>query len=559
MHYYKFISIILILFTFSCKKDKEEPVVIETKTYDVEVPLSHGLKNSLEFVKVHSDVTPILKAKEDNIVLSWNFQVKDHRMSIYLKGLSFTLKGTENLEDFKGFSLEYIDDKDSISTFGELTKVTADSILTFSDKVKLSKGRNSFRLKCSLKDNANINNHLEITPLSMTISGKKYKLDLGSLQRKFGIALLQHGQGGIDTYRIPGLITTRKGTLIAVYDIRHNSSKDLQGDIDVGMSRSTDGGQTWQPTDVVIDMGEYGRKPEKLNGVGDPSILYDEKNHTLWVAALWAHGMNEKKMVWTGSRPGMSPRRTGQLVLVKSTNDGKTWSEPYNITSQVKNPDWQLLMQAPGRGVTVGDSVLVFPVQFKEKLDKPSIDGETYTPFASIIYSKDRGRTWQIGSGAKANTMESQAIVLNDGNLMLNMRDIHNKGNDSKTNGRAIAFTDDFGATWTNHSTSNSALVEPSCQASLIKDEFLVDGNLRSIVLFSNPASKAKRENMSIKVSLDDAESWLPKHTTLIDSGEGRGYSSLTKVDDEHVGILYEGSGADLVFQIYHIKELIRN
>lgn len=559
MRYNKFISVLLIFLAFSCVKKTERPTAIETKTYDTEIPLSHGLSNSLEFVKVHSEVTPILREKKDNLILSWSFQVKNDNIPIYLKGLGFSLEGTEDLGDIDSFSLEYTNAKDSIVQFGMLQKMESDSILHFEDKVKLREGENTFRLKCVLNATANINNHLEIRPTSMTISGKEYKLDLGPLQRKFGIALMQHGQNGVHTYRIPGLVTTEKGTLIAVYDIRHNSSKDLQGDIDVGMSRSTDGGQTWHAKDVIIDMGEYGRKSEKLNGVGDPSILYDKKNNTLWVAALWAHGMSDKKMIWNSSQEGLTPAETGQLILVKSTNDGKTWSEPYNITTQVKDPEWQLVFQGPGRGITIGDSVLVFPAQFKKKLEKLSVVGDLYTPFSTIIYSKDEGRTWKIGTGAKPNTTEAQVIVLNDGRLMLNMRDDLNRNKDVESNGRAVAVTDDFGATWIEHTTSNSALIEPNCMASLIKETFIIDGKQTSVVLFSNPASKTDRVNMSIKVSLDDAETWKPEHTTLIDSGEGRGYSSLTKVDDEHVGILYEGSGADLVFQVFHIKELIRD
>lgn len=556
--YYRFIAIALLFLFFSCERKKNEPMTVETKNYEVEIPLSHGLANSLESIKIHSKALPILRDKEDNLVLSWEFEVKNTNMPIYLKGLAFSLKGTESLDDFTDFFIESENLEDSSSQFGKIQQVNADSMLVFADKRKLTKGTNSFRLKCRLSKTANILNHLRVKPLSMKISGKKYSVEAAPLQRKLGIALLQHAQNNIHTYRIPGLVTTEKGTLIAVYDMRHDNSEDLQGNIDVGMSRSTDGGQTWHDTDVIIDMGEYGRKPEKLNGVGDPSILYDKKTNTLWVAALWAHGMSEKKKIWRESGKGLALNQTGQLVLVKSTNDGKTWSEPYNITSQVKNPEWQLVMQGPGRGITVGDSVLVFPAQFKEKIDEEALDGGDYTPFATIIYSKDNGKTWKIGAGAKANTTEAQVIVHNDSTLMLNMRDDRNRNEEVNTNGRAVAVTSDFGATWSSHATTNEALVEPNCMASLIKEEFWVKGEKQTLVLFSNPASKTQRENMSIKVSLDNAESWNEEHFTLIDSGKGQGYSCLTKVDDEHVGILYEGSGADLVFQAFHINELIR-
>jgi len=92
------------------------------------------------------------------------------------------------------------------------------------------------------------------------------------------MVLRAHGQDKTDTYRIPGLITTNKGTLIAVYDNRYNNSKDLQEDIDIGMSGSTDGGQSWQPMRVIMDMGEYDGRSQRLNGTGDPCVLYDHQN-----------------------------------------------------------------------------------------------------------------------------------------------------------------------------------------------------------------------------------------------------------------------------------------
>ncbi len=173
------------------------------------------------------------------------------------------------------------------------------------------------------------------------------------------------------------------------------------------------------------------------------------------------------------------------------------------------------------------------------------------------MYSKDAGETWQIGTGAKSNTTEAQVIALNDGSLMLNMRDDRNRNPKVASNGRAVAITKDLGATWTMHPTSNKSLIEPNCMASLIKEEFMVNGELKTLVLFSNPNSENKRNNISIKVSLEDAQTWNPENTTLIDAGLGRGYSCLTKVDNQHVGILYEGSGADLVFQVFHIDELL--
>ncbi|MCU0456994.1 MAG: glycoside hydrolase [Bacteroidales bacterium] len=364
----------------------------------------------------------------------------------------------------------------------------------------------------------------------------------------FGKVLRSAGQDNCHTYRIPGLVTTSGGTLIAVYDNRYNRSKDLQEDIDIGMSRSTDGGQTWEPMKVIMDMNEYGGRPEQLNGTGDPCILCDHNSNTLWVAALWMSGASPDQMLWYASKPGMLPEETGQFLLVKSTDDGITWSDPINITGQIKDPSWQLLLQGPGSGLTMKNGTLVFPAQFKADLGIPAIDGGQYTCHSTIVYSSDGGATWKIGTGAKPNTTEAQVVELSDGSLMLNMRDDRNRNDKTETNGRAVAVTRDMGKTWTTHPSSNSALPEPNCMASLISVELPIEGTRKNVLFFSNPDNRNFRRNMSIKASLNEGLTWPQEYRLELYDADCYGYSCLTAIDEKYIGILYEGAG-ELCFQ----------
>ena len=396
---------------------------------------------------------------------------------------------------------------------------------------------------------------IESVDLTYSLTGKMRIPSGTAFRYRPALVLRGAGQDHVHTCRIPGLITTNAGTLIAIYDIRHNNSKDLQENIDIGMSRSTDGGQTWEPMKVIMDMGEWGGSPERLNGTGDPCILYDHFTGTLWVAALWMSGSHHEKMLWWDSKPGMAPEETGQFILTKSTDDGISWSDPVNITSQIKDPSWQLLLAGPGRGLTLRDGTLVFPAQYKSDLGVQALDGGQYTCQSTIVYSTDKGKTWKIGKGAKPNTTEAQAVELSDGSIMLNMRDDLNRTVKDEGNGRAVAISRDLGKNWTLHPSSNHALTEPNCMASLISANVKAGRKTIPVLFFSNPSHASERKNMTIKASTDEGNTWPPENQILLNEETGFGYSSLTITKDKCVGILYEGD-RELLFQKIPVTEL---
>ena len=115
----------------------------------------------------------------------------------------------------------------------------------------------------------------------------------------------QQREDGVHTYRIPALATTPKGTLLCVYDMRRRMGRDLQEDIDTGLSRSTDGGRTWESVRVIMDMGQYGGLPQEQNGCSDPGIIVDQQTGEVFCFAVWMNGKPGKHQ-WTGdgSEPG---------------------------------------------------------------------------------------------------------------------------------------------------------------------------------------------------------------------------------------------------------------
>ena len=408
----------------------------------------------------------------------------------------------------------------------------ADSLLCTSGKfngntirLKLKDYSSPIKISVALNEGASINSLLKLRVAYVKTGGKTVRPEKEYSYYRIGRIVRKPGDDDVKCFRIPGLVSSNRGTLLAVYDIRHNNCRDLPGNIDVGLSRSTDGGETWLPMQKIIDMGQ----PEDLNGAGDPSILVDRKTGTIWVAALWSHG----NRAWNGSKKGLSPDETGQLVLVNSTDDGITWSKPVSITKDTKNPDWNLFFQGPGNGISLTDGTLVFPAQFKDSSN---------IPYSTIIYSKDGGKSWKVGTGAKENTTEAQVVQLQNGDLMLNMRD--NRGGF-----RSVAVTADLGKIWKEDNSSRSALIEPVCMASFIRVFTEIPAKRNSLLAFSNPASKMNRDSITVKFSIDEGKRWNKIAPVLIDERECFGYSCLTKIDDKTLGLLYEGNG-----EIYFVK-----
>lgn len=403
-------------------------------------------------------------------------------------------------------------------------------------------GINFFWISIEMKPEASLLTKITAEVTGVTADGQSLPVKCVSAPnviRRLGVGVRHAGDDGAAAFRIPGLVTTNKGTLLGVYDVRYNSSVDLQEHIDIGLSRSIDGGKTWEKMRLPLAFGEYGGLPAAQNGVGDPSILVDTKTNTIWIVAAWTHGMGNQR-AWWSSQQGMDVNHTAQLVLVKSTDDGKNWSEPINITEQVKHPEWYFLLQGPGRGITMEDGTLVFPIQYI---------GKDRIPNAGIMYSKDRGETWTIHNHARTNTTEAQVAEVVSGTLMLNMRD--NRGGS-----RAVYTTSDLGMTWKEHESSRTALPEPVCMASLISVKAADNVLGKDILIFSNPNTTNARKNITIKISLDGGNTWA--HQLLLDEGENWGYSCLTMVDKETIGILYESSVAHMTFQCIKLKDIVQ-
>jgi sialidase-1 len=326
------------------------------------------------------------------------------------------------------------------------------------------------------------------------------------------------GTDGYDTYRIPALIVTGNGTLLAFCEGRKSSRSDT-GDIDLLVKRSTDGGKTWSGQRVVWDDG--------ANTCGNPCPVIDQTTGVIWLPMTWNHGEDDEREIMNNAG-----RDTRRAFVTRSDDNGLTWSKPREITAAVKRPEWRWCATGPGVGIQLKQG------PWKGRLLIPcdhsigSSDKDQLGYNAHVMFSDDHGQSWQLGGVISPAVNEGQVVELSDGNLMMNMRNYDR----SKTM-RAVATSKDGGTTW-SAVRHDPMLVEPLCQASFLRYTMQPPAD-RNRLLFSNPAhaEAGRRRDMTVRMSYDEGQTW-PVHRVLW-AGPAA-YSSLAILPDGRMACLFE-------------------
>jgi sialidase-1 len=290
------------------------------------------------------------------------------------------------------------------------------------------------------------------------------------------------GEGGYHTYRIPALIRTAAGSVLAFCEGRKHSRADA-GEIDLLLRRSRDGGRTWEPTLLVAtDPGMT---------CGNPAPVVDGASGTIWLPFCKNPAAGGESAIRAGAA-----ERT--VWLTNSVDDGATWAEPVEISATVKRPDWSWYATGPGHGVRLRSGRLLIPCDHRTRRG-----GAAETLYAHMIYSDDHGATWRIGGLLDLEGgNESIAVETADGAVYFNARDQRKRGH------RGVSWSTDGGLTFPP-GRWDEALVEPACQGSAVDlpPGSAPDGG--SAILFCNPAS-ATRDTLTLRRSPDGGRTWTP-------------------------------------------------
>lgn len=324
--------------------------------------------------------------------------------------------------------------------------------------------------------------------------------------------LFKSGEEGYACYRIPAIVTTTQGTLLAFAEARKTGCGDA-GDIDLVVRRSTDEGKTWSRMRVVWDDGD--------NTCGNPAPVVDRQTGEILLLATWNLGADHEKQIVDGTS-----KDTRRIFLISSLDDGESWSAARELTPDVKKKNWSWYATGPCHGIQVEKG------KYSGRLLIPCdhIEAVTHRYLSHVIYSDDHGKSWQLGGSTPQDQVNECTIAeVSRNRLMLNMRNYDRK---SKT--RKTALSHDGGITWSDL-RPDTTLIEPICQASMIA--FESGKHKKRQLFFLNPASENKRQNMTLRSSANRGKQWT---TVKVLFAGPSAYSDLTRLPGGNPGCLFE-------------------
>ena len=321
--------------------------------------------------------------------------------------------------------------------------------------------------------------------------------DFGRIQVEIS-DLFTAGQQGYARYRIPALVVAPGGAVLAFCEARRHTGSD-DDEIDILLRRSLDGGRTWEPRQMVVADGD--------RTCGNPCPVVDGHTGTVFLPFC---------------------KDNQQVFVCRSDDEGETWSEPVEVSAEVKAPSWSYLGTGPGHGIQLASGRLLIPSWVDESpgpatwRDPPPNWGKVQSSIA--FFSDDHGQSWQRGARMMVDASdECEAVETMDGAVYMNMRSRQGRLC------RASAWSQDGGETWSKVEY-HPELPEPSCQGSVVRFD-------AERVLLAHPICTDRRTGLKVWLSRDECRSWPLGR--VLDPGPAA-YSDLAVTADGYILCFYE-------------------
>lgn len=327
------------------------------------------------------------------------------------------------------------------------------------------------------------------------------------------------------TFRIPSLVTTKNGTLLAIGDGRLNSNADVPARIDFYIKRSTDNGTTWGES-IVISNTQYG---------GDACTVVDKTTGRIFIFYAYSQFKN---IFSSNGNPNSVDCLRSQYIF--SDDDGLTWSTPVDLTADLYQSGDNSYWASGGSGIQLRNGTLVVPIAIVRS-------GVIY---GGLLYSLDHGETWVRSQTNSFDKFDENTIVeLNDGRIMINARNHYGNGT------RLVTYTSDLGTTWEPYSF-DPTLIDPICQGNITRYTSILDGFEKNRILFSNPGNTSARIDGTLRISYDEGQTWA--YSKLYQVGDSN-YSCITILPNGKIGVLYEVNHSLLRFKRFSLEDLTDN
>lgn len=482
------------------------------------------------------------RANDNEVLLRAAVSFGGENASINDNSLSFSLQGTSDVDDVKSVKIystgtSPVFDNRDLQNAVLLADVEPSLYVTDCQiNAEIVSGVNYLWITVDMADDATEGNVIDAELYSVSTPSQTFEIvnPSPSGDREIILAhtlLFQPGDYNSTNYRIPGVITAKDGSIVAVTDKRKYNQGDLPEDIDIVCRRSTDGGHTWSEPYTIAQGTGYN------HGFGDCVLAWTNDDNGLIAGFVGGVGL------WNST-----PSNPIRSYIARSYDNGQTWTEPEDITDFIfgsncvvpEHRTWRASFFGSGNGLITSTGRIMFVAAIRETT------AQSLSNYA--VYSDDNGITWHVSGRASVSGDEAKVTELVDGRILMSIR--HNGK-------RWYNISNDGGETWQSSTSTWNDITAPACNGDMIRYTSVNQGFNKNRLLHSVPFGSS-RTDVSVYISYDEGETW-PVRKCIVPYSSA--YSSLCVLPDGTIGLYVEeeypgNSGYSTVFYNFSLEWL---